>query len=216
MSVRWVLPLLGLVLAACGESAEPDRFDLRTPGAETGAPLTPTPEATATPRAKASPTPEPTPKPRGVTRAERRIVRGWSDALRRGNVAAASRYFSVPALAVNPDPAFLATASDVKAFNRDLPCGAKLVKMRRSAEPTFVVGIFRLTERPGAGEVRHRHRQSRRGRVPDLPRPHHELDPCRQRTRHADPDAEGGAEPDADARRLDVSLGSGSGSARRG
>ena len=150
MSARWVLPLLGLVLAACGESADPDRFDLRTPGAETGAPLTPTPEATATPRATA--TPEPTPKPRAVTRAERRIVRGWSDALRRGNVTAASRYFSVPALAVNPVPAFLATASDVEEFNRDLPCGAKLVKMRRSAEPTFVVGIFRLTERPGAGE----------------------------------------------------------------
>jgi hypothetical protein len=152
MSVRWVLPLLGLVLAACGESTDPDRFDLRTPGAETGAPLTPTPEATATPRARASPTPEPTPKPRGVTRAERRIVRGWSDALRRGNVTAASRYFSVPALAVNPAPAFLATASDVEDFNRELPCGAKLVKMRRSSEPAFVVGIFRLTERPGAGQ----------------------------------------------------------------
>jgi hypothetical protein len=150
MRVRWVLPLLGLMVAACGQSAAPDRFDLRTPGAETGAPLTPTPEATATPRATA--TPEATPQPRGVTRAERRIVRGWSDALRRGNVAAASRYFSVPALAVNPQPAFLATASDVNAFNRELPCGAKLVKMRRSAEPKFVVGIFRLTERPGAGE----------------------------------------------------------------
>ncbi len=146
MRVRWALPLLGLALAACGASAEPDRFDLRTPGAETGAPLTPTPEPTATPRAKA------TPEPPGVTRAERRIVRGWSDALRKGNVAAASRYFSVPALAVNPDPAFLATASDVQAFNRGLPCGAKLVKLRRSVEPMFVVGIFRLTERPGAGE----------------------------------------------------------------
>ena len=151
MSARWVL-LLGLLLAACGDSAEPDRFDLRTPGAETGAPLTPTPEATATPRAKATPTPEPTPKPRGVTRAERRIVRGWSDALRRGHVAAAARYFSVPALAVNPAPAFLATAADVESFNRELPCGAKLVKMRRSAEPAFVVGIFRLTERPGSGD----------------------------------------------------------------
>ncbi len=150
MSVRWVLPLLALVLVACGESAEPDRFDLHTPGAETGAPLTPTPEPTATPKAEATPTPEPTPKPRGVTRAERRIVRGWSDALRRGRVAAAARFFSVPALAVNPVPAFLATAADVETFNRELPCGAKLVKMRRSTEPAFVVGIFRLTERPGS------------------------------------------------------------------
>ncbi len=148
----WALAALGLVFAACGESAEPGRLTLRTPGAQTGAPLTPTPVATATPRAKVAPTPEPTPAPKPVTRSERRIVRGWSDALRRGNVAAAARYFSVPALAVNPVPAFLATESEVQDFNRELPCGAKLVKMRRSAEPKFVVGIFRLTERPGAGE----------------------------------------------------------------
>jgi hypothetical protein len=148
MRARWVPPLLGLALVGCGGSAEPDRFDLRTPGAETGAPLTPTPEPTATPKAKATPTP--TPKPRAVTRDERRVVRGWSDALRRGQVAAAARFFSVPALAVNPVPAFLATAADVESFNRELPCGAKLVKMRRSAEPAYVVGIFRLTERPGS------------------------------------------------------------------
>ena len=147
----WALAALGLAIVACGgEPAEPDRFDLRTPGAETGAELTPTPEATATPRATA--TPEPTPKPRPVTTAERRIVRGWSDALRHGKVEDAARYFSVPARAVNPLPVFLETQSDVESFNRTLPCGAKLVKMRRSAEPKFVVGVFRLTERPGAGK----------------------------------------------------------------
>jgi hypothetical protein len=146
----WALVVLGLALVACGGEPEPDRFDLRTPGAQTGAALEPTPEATATPRATA--TPEPTPTPRAVTRAERRIVRGWSDALRHGRVEAAARYFSVPARAANPVPLFLETQSEVEAFNRTLPCGAKLVKMRRGAQAKFVVGIFRLTERPGAGE----------------------------------------------------------------
>jgi hypothetical protein len=146
----WALAALGLVLVACGGESQPDRFDLRTPGAETGAALTPTPEATATPRATA--TPEPTPKPRPITSAERRIVRGWSDALRHGHVEDAASYFSVPSLAVNPVPAFLETQSDVEDFNRGLPCGAKLVKLRRSMQAKFIIGIFRLTERPGAGK----------------------------------------------------------------
>ena len=54
-------------------------------------------------------------------------------------------------LAVNPLPAFLETPSEVKQFNRSLPCGTKLVKIRRGKERKFVIGVFRLTERPGRG-----------------------------------------------------------------
>ncbi|HEX6024428.1 MAG TPA: hypothetical protein VFZ00_20735 [Solirubrobacter sp.] len=143
----WPWALLGVLIVACGGDPDPDRFSLRTPGAHTGAPLTPTPEATA----QATATPKPTPTPRPLTRAERRIVRGWSEALRRGRVDDAARYFSVPALAVNPLPAFLETPSEVKQFNRSLPCGTKLVKIRRGKERKFVIGVFRLTERPGRG-----------------------------------------------------------------
>jgi hypothetical protein len=139
----WALAAL-LIVACGGESPERDRFSLRAPGTHTGAP----PAPTATPRVA---TPTPTPKPRPVTRAERRVVRGWSDALRRGRVEDAARYFSVPSLAVNPVPAYLETQTDVEAFNRGLPCGAKLVKLRRSSEREFVIGVFRLTERPGPG-----------------------------------------------------------------
>jgi hypothetical protein len=151
MSVRWALLSLGLVLAGCGESAEPGRFTLHTPGAQTGAPLTPTPEATAA----ATPTPAPTPKAKPVTRAERRVVRGWSEALRRGRVEVAASYFSVPSRALDKLPLweYLETQRDVEAFHRGLTCGAELVKLRRSTKAdTFVVGIFRLTERPGAGQ----------------------------------------------------------------
>jgi hypothetical protein len=141
MRPRWSLLVIGLVVVACG-GEERDRFDLRTPGTNTGAPP---PEVTATP--------EPTPANQPVTAAERRVIRGWSDELRHGHVKAAARYFSVPALVANASlpPTYLKTIEAVEAFNRTLPCGARLVRTRRAGQG-FVVGIFVLTERPGAGE----------------------------------------------------------------
>jgi hypothetical protein len=140
---------LGLVVAACG-STEPNRFDLTTPGAHTGAPLpapAEAPSATATPQA----TPEPSPNSEKVTVAEKRIIKGWSDSLRNGRVNDAAGYFQVPVLVANntQDPVVLNTKDDVNEFNRTLPCGAKLIRTRRGPEG-FVVGIFRLTERRNA------------------------------------------------------------------
>ena len=140
---------LSLLLAACGGTAT-ERMDLKTPDAETGHgvnvfPLVnPTPTPTATPSA--------TPKPVGgpVTSEEKRVIRAWSDELRAGHVSAAARYFTVPSVVSNGGPdALLSSPADVKQFNKTLPCGAKLVKTRRSAHH-FVVGTFELTERPGA------------------------------------------------------------------
>ena len=134
MKPSWAIAALGLALAACGGATEPDRFTLRTPGAHTG-------EGVA---------PPPTPKP--VTRAERLVIKGWSDSLRHGKVSAAARYFSVPAK-VSDDSATwipLTTPAEVMAFNQGLPCGAKLMNVRRGPD-NFVVGTFRLTERKGAG-----------------------------------------------------------------
>jgi hypothetical protein len=147
----WALVALGLVFAACGV-AEPDRFDQRTPGANTGEPVVPLPTLTPAPEAtKPEATPTPTPQSKRVTKAERRIIKAWADELRHGRVNAASRYFSVPSLVSNDTAgwAFLDTPKDVKEFNRTLPCGAKLISTQRGAEH-FVVGIFKLTERRGA------------------------------------------------------------------
>jgi hypothetical protein len=153
MKPRWALVLIGLVVVACGGAAESDRFDLKTPGANTGAPLPATPEPTAAASPEGKATPVPTPEKKPVTAAEKSVIRGWSDELRQGHVTAAARYFSVPTLVANASlpPAYLDTFNDVKAFNRTLPCGAELIRTRRGVEG-FVVGIFRLTERPGAGE----------------------------------------------------------------
>jgi hypothetical protein len=137
MKPSLAIAALGLAFAACGGATEPDRFSLRTPGAHTG-------EGVA-----AAPTPEPV-KP--VTRAERLVIKGWSDSLRHGKVTAAARFFSVPAK-VSDDSATwvpLTTTAAVKAFNQGLPCGARLVGVRRGPDD-FVVGTFRLTERKGAG-----------------------------------------------------------------
>jgi hypothetical protein len=94
--------------------------------------------------------PATTPSP--ADSAEARVVRAWSDALRHGHVAAAAAYFALPAVVANgPPPLRLATRAAIRAFNRSLPCGARLI----ATEPTphgFLVATFRLTERPGAGE----------------------------------------------------------------
>jgi hypothetical protein len=138
MKPSWAIAALGLALAGCGAAtAEPDRFSLRTPGAHTGEAAAPA----AAPEAG---------KP--VTRAERMVIKGWSDSLRHGRVSAASRFFSVPSKVSNDSSGWLplTTAEEVKAFNRALPCGAKLLDVRRGPDD-FVVGTFRLTERKGAG-----------------------------------------------------------------
>src|SRR4051812_9649246 len=142
---------MGLTFAACGAAAGPHKLDLKTPGVDTGAPL----EATPAPTAMPDVTPEATPGNirRPVTKTEKRIIQAWADELRHGRVGAASRLFAIPSLVSNatPSPAILRSRDDVEAFNRELPCGAKLIRTRRGAEG-FVVGIFKLTERPGAGE----------------------------------------------------------------
>jgi hypothetical protein len=140
---------LALVLAGCG-GRQVNRMELHTPGADTGHGVNAFPLVNPTP----TPTPKPaaTPKPVGgpVTSEEKRIIRGWSDELRAGHVAAASRYFTTPSVVSNAGAdAMLSSPADVQQFNKTLPCGAKLVKTRRSAAH-FVIGTFELTQRPGA------------------------------------------------------------------
>jgi hypothetical protein len=144
MRLPWAIAGLALVLAACGSSAEPNRFDLTTPGVHTGDPV---PQSSATPE----PTAKPKTDSKRVTRTERRVIKGWSDSLRRGRVNAAAGYFKVPSAVSNNTPGLvqLASREDVREFNRTLPCGAKLLRTRRGSDG-FVVGVFRLTERKHA------------------------------------------------------------------
>jgi hypothetical protein len=139
-------PALALMLGACGGG-----------GGDDGDRRAATPEARESPSAMESPAPERTPAARGtrtgpVTDAEEATIRGWADALRGGDVEAASRYFALPAGVSNGTPRIaLRTQRAVRFFNESLPCGARLEATKR-AERGFVVATFVLTERPGAGE----------------------------------------------------------------
>ncbi len=122
---------LAMVLSACGGDA---KQHAKTPPA-------PKPSATATP----APTRDP------ASKADIRIIKGWTDALRHGDIKGASDYWSVPAIVSNGTPPIqLKKRADVRFFNRTLPCGAKF----KSAVDTgaYVVATLVLTERPGAGK----------------------------------------------------------------
>jgi hypothetical protein len=135
MPARWLpAPLAGLALAvaACGGGDAP-RTDLKTPPTDTRA---------------ATPTPTPT---GAVSPAAARVIRAWADTLRRGDVAAAARYFALPSQVSNGTPPLrIRTRAQAREFNRTLPCGAKVIKLAPALHG-FVVATFRLTERPGAG-----------------------------------------------------------------
>ena len=78
------------------------------------------------------------------------VIKAWADTLRSGDVNGAAGYFSVPALVQNGTPPLsLMTRAEVRAFNRSLPCGARL--LRTYAAGRYTAAVFRLTERPGPG-----------------------------------------------------------------
>jgi hypothetical protein len=123
-----------LVVAGCGgSSSKPNRLTLTTPK------VSPAPsESSAT-------------SERPITLGEKNVVRGWSDALRHGDVEGAVDYWAVPATAWNggDQPVRLLTRAAVRFFNKTLPCGARAVAFERDAN--YVLATFVLTERPGPG-----------------------------------------------------------------
>ncbi len=90
------------------------------------------------------------PGARGADSSDARVIRGWSDSLRGGDVGRATRYFGLPTVVQNGGlPLRLSTAGQVRAFNVLLPCGARLV--RTQAAGRYTLAEFVLTERTGAG-----------------------------------------------------------------
>jgi len=117
--------LLG-ALPACGSGEDSARTDTGRSGAA---------PRSAPGGGKAEPTAE-------------RVIRGWSDALRAGDVNRAAGYFAVPSVVQNGTPPIrLNSRREVRAFNLSLPCGAALV--RTEAAGPYVAATFRLTDRPG-------------------------------------------------------------------
>ena len=100
------------------------------------------------------PTPGPTgipPRPAAVS-----VIRAWSDALRRGDVGGAARYFAIPSVMINGTDAGgsalvipIGTADEAVQANASLPCGAQLLSADQRGR--YVNALFRLTGRPGLG-----------------------------------------------------------------
>ena len=140
-----LLPLL--LLAGCGgggdDEKKPGRLTLTTPKADQGEPQA-QPGGGAKKKAPAARTGP-------VTAAEKAVIRGWADALRRGDVERATAYWRTPAIAANGSQPFkLLTRAAVRQFNDGLACGARLESVERDAG--YVLATFRLTERKGASE----------------------------------------------------------------
>lgn len=112
------------------------------------------PPAGAGPGVRTIPTPAPTGIPADPGAVG--VIRAWSDALRRGDVAGAARYFALPSLMVNGPDAngdavviSIRTRTDAEAANAALPCGAEFISADQRGR--YVNALFRLTSRPGPG-----------------------------------------------------------------
>jgi hypothetical protein len=126
LGARWLgLLAVGMALAGCG-------------GAATTAPQRST---TTAPQ-----------RPAGTRAADPRavgVIRGWVDAERRSDFAAAARYFALPALVANGGaPLVLRTRAAVRLWNSGLPCGARLLEA--VGFRSYTIARFRLTDRPGS------------------------------------------------------------------
>lgn len=79
------------------------------------------------------------------------VIKGWADALRRGDVVAAARYFKIPSVLVDGSgPALtIRSLAQAEAANASLSCGARFISATQRGP--FVNVLFRLTGRPGRG-----------------------------------------------------------------
>jgi ketosteroid isomerase-like protein len=143
---------------------------------------------TPPPIVRAGPIPTPAPKHKAVkgqphpsqrdAERLRPVLAGWAAALRKGDLDRATRYFAVPAIVAQSMTVELQTRQQVRKFNDELPCGAKLLEVQHDGR--YVVGTFRLTQRAGhtctaAGQltrvafVIRAHRFTEWRQVPDTP-----------------------------------------------
>jgi hypothetical protein len=108
------------------------------------------------PDAGSGPIPAPAPTGTPASPASIRVIEGWSEALRRGDVRAAAAYFQHPSEMINgvgPGGAAalirIRDAAQAEAANQTLPCGAKFISADQRGR--YVNALFQLTGRPGPG-----------------------------------------------------------------
>ncbi len=144
MLVRRLLPIacFALLLGSCGGADEPEHAG----GART--------QATRPPDGERNPLELPASVPLKATGpadpAHTKVIRAWSDALRAGDVAAASAVWAVPSKVQNGTPVLkLPDRAAVRLFNGSLPCGS-IVIAAGGATNGFTIAEVHLTQRKGA------------------------------------------------------------------
>jgi hypothetical protein len=139
----------------CGSGDTPRSVRTRSASATKRGPVVPaTPTIpTPIPVPHAIPTPGPTGRP--ADPAAVNVIRGWSSALRHGDVRDAARYFAIPSLLANGGGAgglaviAIRNLAEADAANSTLPCGATFLSADQRGR--YVNALFRLTDRPGPG-----------------------------------------------------------------
>ena len=142
---------LALLVGGCGSGGAPRHHAaVTTPRA---ARVTP-PAVQRAPGTITVPAPAPTGKP--ADPAAVRVIEDWSSALRRGDVAAAARFFALPSTLINGVDGkgnalvlSIRTPDQALAANTTLPCGARFISADQRGR--YVNALFRLTGRPGPG-----------------------------------------------------------------
>lgn len=77
------------------------------------------------------------------------VIRAWADAVREGDIEAANELFAVPATVANGGPKVrLRQRAGVDAFNRSLPCGARVLNTQ-AASGGYTLATFELVEGSG-------------------------------------------------------------------
>jgi hypothetical protein len=139
-----VLVAAALVVAGCGSGSRASASHTSSARSRTTA------RRQATPAAPANPVPQHAARPADARTAA--VIRHWADALRRGDVNGAARYFEIPSVfAPGPDQEVtIHSRAQARAVNAALPCGAKVISVIRVGGG-FVQALFRLTSRPGQG-----------------------------------------------------------------
>ncbi|HTX30842.1 MAG TPA: hypothetical protein VMD09_05620 [Solirubrobacteraceae bacterium] len=134
---------LSAIVAGCGSAHRPP---VRPHAA------TERPGAVQVPQTIPAPAPTRIPAPAAAVA----VIKAWSNALRRGDIAGAARYFALPSVMINGPDANgngvlirIDSRASARAANVTLPCGARFISADQRGR--YVNALFRLTNRPGPG-----------------------------------------------------------------
>jgi hypothetical protein len=139
-------------VAGCGAGATPSLTSSRSSSSSTSSSRSSSPAAPAQSKSGNrghNLTPPPSGEP--ASAAAVHVIEGWADALRRGDVRSAARYFRLPSVFADGSdpPVAIHNLAQAQSVNRSLPCGAELISAHRIGAE--VNALFRLTGRPGPG-----------------------------------------------------------------